>query len=264
VSRALDRLLQWGEETLRAAGIKTASLETELLLAHALGIPRISLLTAKEIPHAAQEASFKGFIERRQKREPLQYITGETEFRSRRFRVRPGVHIPKPSTETLVEEALALPWQSACDVGCGTGIVAVSLALERPEARVTAVDLSPEALDLTRENAERLGARVAIQNSDLAPGSFDLIVSNPPYIAADEWTLVDPEVRFEPRLALDGGADGLDVIRKLIERSHGWLLLEVGFRQARTVAGLLEKSGYRDIRVVEDYDGVERVVGGRR
>lgn len=269
MSRTLDRLLQGGEEALRAAGIQAASLESEILLARALRISRARLLTAREAPSPAQEEEFKHFIDRRRNREPLQYITEESEFRSRRFIIRSGVAIPKPSTEVLVEEALALPWTSACDVGCGSGIVPISLALERPEAAVVGVDLSPEALRLTRENADRLGARLSLVQSDLLTGvafKFDLVTSNPPYIARDEWDLVDPEVKFEPRLALDGGNDGLDVIRRLIDQRSpgGWLLMEVGFRQARTVAGLMEKSGYRDIRVVEDYDGIERIVGGRR
>jgi release factor glutamine methyltransferase len=272
MSRA-EELLRAGEETLRAAHIPSASLEAELLLARAMGIGRTRLLTGKEAPTEDHIRQYHAWLRRRSSREPLQYLIGETEFYSRRFTVRPGVAIPKPSTETLVAESLTLPFRSACDVCCGSGIIPVTLAIERPDASITAVDLSPDAIALTRDNAARHGVSIAVNQSDLLSAvrnPFDLIVSNPPYIAADEWNLIDPEVKFEPKLALDGGPDGLDVIRRLIADAprclapEGLLLLEVGFRQARKVEELFRIAGYHDTRVVEDWDGIERVVGGRR
>lgn len=271
--RELDRRLASGEQFLRDAGIASASLEAELLLARAMSLTRARLLSAPDAPSADQVRLYQEFLERRRRRVPLQYILGETEFYSRRFLCRAGVAIPKPSTETLVEEALALPFKTACDVGCGSGVISVTLGLERPEARLVAADLSPDALRLTSDNAARHGVRPWLVRSDLLSPfrcRFDLIVSNPPYIADDEWPQVDPEVHAEPRLALAAGPQGLDVIRRLILQSlrslapNGGLLMEVGFRQARAVAKLLEESGFRDVRVVEDFDGIERIVGGHR
>jgi release factor glutamine methyltransferase len=261
------------ERDLRAAGIPSAALEAELLLAHSMGISRQRLIAEQRPPSEEERIRWEAGLELRRRRYPLQYILGEAEFYSRSFLVRPGVAIPKSSTEALVAAALSGPFRRGCDVGTGTGIVAVSLQLERPSARMIAVDRSREALDLARENARRHSADVAFWAADLLEplrGPFDLIVSNPPYIADEEWALVDPEVLHEPRFALSGGPDGLDVIRRLLRQGlsrlagGGRLLIEVGFRQAAAVSELMRALGYRNVRVVQDGDGIPRVVGGER
>jgi release factor glutamine methyltransferase len=181
------------------------------------------------------------------------------------------VAIPKPSTEALVERALPECRGTAVDVCTGSGIVAVCLAKFGRAERVIATDFSDVALETARRNATRHGAKIEFRKADLLEGIsalIDLVASNPPYIAADEWDRVDPEVRFEPRAALDGGFDGMGVIRRLIEQSRerlrpgGWLFMETGYHQAAAAQRLLV--GFQEVRVFRDADGVERIVGGRR
>ncbi|MBW2475802.1 MAG: peptide chain release factor N(5)-glutamine methyltransferase, partial [Deltaproteobacteria bacterium] len=192
--------------------------------------------------------------------------------------VNESVLIPRADTEVLVEEVLAVAdgRQRILDVGTGSGAVAIALASERPDFELSAIDLCPEALQVAKNNAEahQLGKRIEFQCADLAdlpPGPYDLVVSNPPYITSDEWAGLMPEVRdYEPRLALDGGEDGLTAYRKLtrqvdrIMAPGGWLLVEMGVNQAEPVAALFAAAGLTEIHTRCDYAGLPRVVRGRK
>lgn len=262
-------------ERLAASGIAENRLEADLLLAHASGVPR-ELLPCVRIPPSAWE-KFHELVRRRCERIPLPYLTGTAWFYGRPFRAGPGALIPRPSTETLVRTALErlLPSdRSLADIGAGTGAIGITLALERPSLQVFLVERSDAALAWLDANLalHRPPRAIALSGNllDPLPDPCDWIVSNPPYVASDEWTLLSPEVRFEPREALDGGSDGLDVIRLLVAaapsklRRGGRLLLEVGFRQAEQVAALFRKAGFRNVFVARDFDGIPRVVGGER
>jgi release factor glutamine methyltransferase len=262
----------------RLAGLPTARLDAELLLRHVLEQDRVWLLTHPEAQlTAAQSASYDAAIARRTRHEPIQYILGMQEFYGLGFQVRPGVLIPRPETEHLVDAALErLPKQtplSIVDVGTGSGILAVTLAKQLPMAQMTAVDLSADALVIARENAARHGVagRIRFLESDLlvtlAGESFDAIVSNPPYIPANE--VLETQVReYEPKQALFAGADGLDIYRRLIPQAHsalrpgGWLLMEIGHGQRDALAALL--AGWNDVAFVDDLQGIPRVACGRR
>lgn len=272
------KVLQWTAGYFRERGIEGGRLDAELLLSDTLKLDRVGLYLNYDRPLSALELeTFRAAVGRRAKREPLQYIRGEAEFWSLPFTVSPAVLIPRPDTEVLVEEALKRI-SGTCrvlDVGTGSGAIAIAIADERPEAKVEAVDLSPEALTVARGNAERNGVadRVALRQGDLRQltgADYDLVVSNPPYIPSADLAGLMPEVReFEPLLALDGGADGLYAYRLLAAQAAtllkpgGWLLLEVGIGQAEAVAGLLQTAGLVEIFTRADYAGVARVVGGQ-
>jgi release factor glutamine methyltransferase len=231
----------------------------------------------EEILAASSLAEFCRLAERRLAGEPLAYLLGSREFYGRPFVVSPAVLIPRPETEHLVEAALARRAGVAADVadlGCGSGAIAVTLALEAPQWRVTAVDVSSEALDVARDNARRLGAPVSfLQGSWFEPlpeGSrFDLIVSNPPYIAAGDHHLDEGDVRFEPQLALSDGGDGLGCLRSIIRGAParlmpaGWLLLEHGYDQGDAVRRLLSEAGFVEVETLPDLAGLDRVSVGR-
>lgn len=272
------KVLQWTAGYFRERGIEGGRLDAELLLSDTLKLDRVGLYLNYDRPLSALELeTFRAAVGRRAKREPLQYIRGEAEFWSLPFTVSPAVLIPRPDTEVLVEEALKRI-SGTCrvlDVGTGSGAIAIAIADERPEAKVEAVDLSPEALTVARGNAERNGVadRVALRQGDLRQltgADYDLVVSNPPYIPSADLAGLMPEVReFEPLLALDGGKDGLYAYRLLAAQAAtllkpgGWLLLEVGIGQAEAVAGLLQTAGLVEIFTRADYAGVARVVGGQ-
>lgn len=272
------KVLQWTAGYFRERGIEGGRLDAELLLSDTLKLDRVGLYLNYDRPLSALELeTFRAAVGRRAKREPLQYIRGEAEFWSLPFTVSPAVLIPRPDTEVLVEEALKRI-SGTCrvlDVGTGSGAIAIAIADERPEAKVEAVDLSPEALTVARGNAERNGVadRVALRQGDLRQltgADYDLVVSNPPYIPSADLAGLMPEVReFEPLLALDGGKDGLYAYRLLAAQAAtllkpgGWLLLEVGIGQAEAVAGLMQTAGLVEIFTRADYAGVARVVGGQ-
>lgn len=273
------KVLQWTAGYLKEKGIKEGRLDAELLLSDALGLDRVGLYLNYDRPLTAAElALVRERVGRRARREPLQYILGRVEFWSLSFAVNPAVLIPRPDTEILVEEALKRASADAAilDVGTGSGAIAVALAHELPAAAVEGVDISPGALKVAAENARRNGVdgRLRLAEADLArlpEGLFDLIVSNPPYIARGELAELMPEVRdFEPHMALDGGEDGLDSYRLLARqtpsrlRPGGWLLLEAGIGQAAAVQKLLSEAGMLDIFIRDDYAGIPRVVGGRK
>jgi release factor glutamine methyltransferase len=272
-------LLGLAEVILREAGVETARLDAEVLLGHVLGWPRHRLLAEREHdPGWELRGRFLDLVERRRRREPLQYLTGRQEFWSLDFPVGPGVLIPRPETELLVEEALRLvagrPDPLVLEIGPGSGAVAVSLAVARADLRVVAVDLSETACGYTRRASLLHGVaeRVDLLRGDLfaplAPGlAADLVVANPPYVAAGTLDGLQPEVaRHEPRLALDGGADGLEVIRRLLTeagrhlRPGGHLLLEAGFDQGEAIRALAARSGgWRGHRVLTDLAGHPRL-----
>jgi release factor glutamine methyltransferase len=271
-------------------------LEAELLLAHVLGLSRASLYAHPEraLP-THQRAAYQTLVKRRALGEPLPYLTGHVEFYGLDLSVNPHVLIPRPETETLVDLALTLQSHSAplrgleypipdpqylisniqsfADVCTGSGCIAVALALHAPQARVYALDLSPGALAVARANAARhgVGERVTFLRSDLLaalPEPVDLIVANPPYIAAQEWGALPREVReHEPRLALHGGPDGLDVVRRLLEQSPaylrpgGVLLVEIGAAQGATAAHLARQAyPCATVTIRADLAGRDRVL----
>ncbi len=280
VAPTLIEILQKTEAFLRERGVDSPRLEAQLLVAFALSMERIALFTDAERPLTPDEvAAIREVVRRRGRREPLQYITGERGFWTLDLLVRPGVLVPRPDTERLVEAALE--WipkdepQVVVDVGCGSGAIGLALASERPLLKVWCLDLSPEALENTRQNVAKLGlqSRVAIVKSDLlsalpADREVDWVLSNPPYIASGEIAGLMPEVRdHEPRLALDGGADGLAVYRRLIplaaRRARRGVLMEIGHDQATAVANLFREQGLNDVAVLQDLGRRDRVVRGR-
>ncbi len=256
----------------------TARIEIQMLLQQVLGVSRAHLLAHPEqVLDEAQTAAYRALLQRRLAGEPLAYILGEREFFGLNFNVTPATLIPRPDTELLVELALQrIPLRDAfrvLDLGAGSGAIALSIAHARPDIEVTAVDASPEALEVARENARRLNiANVRLLQSDwfsaLAGERFDLIVSNPPYIAENDAHLAQGDLRFEPRAALASGADGLDDIRRIVAgaKQHlnpgGRLLFEHGYDQAARVRELLLREGYTEVFSARDLAGIERVSGG--
>ncbi len=254
-------------------------LEARMLLERLLGKTRVWLIAhADEAAGAEAEQAFAALAGRRRQGEPIAYILGEREFYGLEFRVAPAVLIPRPETELLVELALARIPESAAvrvlDLGTGSGAIAVALAKQRPQARLTAVDVDYAALSVARANARRHRVSVRFFCGDwfgaLSGETFDLIVSNPPYVAAEDPHLVMGDVRFEPQRALVGGADGLDCIRAIVAnagahlRPGAWLLFEHGYDQAEACRALLEAEGYREVQSWPDLAGIPRVSGGIR
>jgi len=271
-------------QRLEEAGIPSARLDAEVLLAFLLRCDRLAFFKNPENPVGEeQRAAFDRLIERRTGGEPVAYITGRKNFWSFALDVHAGVLIPRPDTEVIVEEALAVLRQESwshpriLDIGTGSGAIALALACEVPGAAVTATDISKTALETAQKNAAALKLdRVVFLRGDLfepVKGRFDLIVSNPPYIGADEYESLPAGVKnFEPEEALRAGQTGLEFYEKLIYQAHGylaengWLLLEIGARQKQEVRAIFEahKDFYEHIDVREDYAGLPRVVKGRR
>ncbi|HUP32902.1 MAG TPA: peptide chain release factor N(5)-glutamine methyltransferase [Gaiellaceae bacterium] len=255
---------------------ETGRLDAELLLAHTLGRPRIELYTDFDRPlNAAELDAYRELVARRARREPVAYILGEWGFRRLTLAVDPRALIPRPETEVVVERALAHLREHesprVLDVGTGTGAIALAIVDEHPGARVTAIDLSDDALALARENAARTGLELELLQHDLGAGlpggPYELVVSNPPYVDPDELETLMPDVRdFEPRLALVGRGATEAVARnsRAVLAPGGALVLEVGDGQAPAVAALLVELGYDDVRTTADLTGRERVVEGRR
>jgi release factor glutamine methyltransferase len=260
-----------GQQLLENANVGEARLTAEVLLMRATGHDRAWLYA-----HGNDELievwwiHYGRYLHQRIKGEPTQYVTGCQEFYGREFRVTPDVLIPRPETEHLIEAALARRAETILDIGTGSGAIAVTLALET-NARVTATDFSPAALRIARQNAQALGGRVEFAACDLgaafADGSFDLVVSNPPYIAGRDRASLQPEVRdHEPALALFGGEDGLAVYRRLIPeakrllRPGGWLIMELG--DARAVREMCAE--WSSVEIVNDLAGIPRVLLARK
>jgi release factor glutamine methyltransferase len=260
------------------AALPLDALENRILLCHATGLSRVQLITRAEQPlDAAQAAQLNALVARRLAGEPIAYIVGKREFFGLDFAVSEAVLIPRPDTELIVELALErLPAQGRLlDMGTGSGAIAVAVAHSRPDAQVTALDVSEAALAVARQNAAGNGARVRFLQSDwfsaLAAGeTFELIASNPPYIAAGDEHLSQGDLRFEPSGALTDFADGLSALRTIVDGSPthliagGWLLMEHGYDQAAAVRALLDQGGYTEVQSWRDLAGIERVSGGRR
>ncbi|MFZ6016975.1 MAG: peptide chain release factor N(5)-glutamine methyltransferase [Nitrospirota bacterium] len=294
-------------EFLKRSGVDDAVREAEMIISHCFGIDRTALY--RDNPQISEEELTKidGFLKRRSKREPLQYIVGYTEFYGLKIKVGPGVLIPRPETELLVEEAiktvksfklkvesedkdssLVTPRPRSAkrggrhlsliilDLCTGSGCLALALAREFPDAHIYGTDTSEIAIEYAKENAEING----IKNVTFVRGNlfepieeeeFDLIVSNPPYIKRDDIKDLQPEIRdWEPVEALNGGADGLDFYRAIIPAAHGYLkeggciILELGFEQAGLVSRIADDAGFKDISLIKDYAGIERIIKVRR
>lgn len=285
----LGNAVRRASRALEAAGWDppSAYLDAEVLARAMLGIDLAAWLArqGERADHAFQRA-FDDAVARRLRYEPVAYIVGEREFYGRSFRVSPAVLIPRPETELVVDEALAAAAvshadgravQDVADVGTGSGVLAVTLALELPDTHVAATDVSSAALAVAAANVDRfhLAARVTLEHAALLGdrrGAFDLVVSNPPYVAARDRAQLMPDVRdYEPGVALFGGADGLDVIRALLPaatralRPGGWLVMELGAGQSAVAAGMLEEStGLSLVRIAHDLADIPRVVVARR
>lgn len=252
-------------------------LEARILLAHALQLTRVQLITQSDrILTADESGRISELFRRRIAGEPIAYITGEREFYGLVLHTTPDVLIPRPETELLVELALErLPANgSVLDMGTGSGAIAIAIAHARPDAGVTAVDVSEAALGVAGRNALRHGTRVKFLRSDwyraLAQDQFDLIVANPPYIEKSDPHLSQGDLRFEPIGALTDHNDGLSALRTIVGGAPlhlakgGWLLMEHGYDQAKAVRDLLEKQGFRDAQSWKDLAGIERISGGVR
>jgi release factor glutamine methyltransferase len=254
------------------AGIKSPGLEAQLLAAHVLMTDRAFVLTHPELEFP--EFAGEHVLQRREGQEPLAYILGWREFFGRPFRVGPGVLVPRHETETLVEVALEYlrtktEPASVLDLGTGSGCLAITIKLEHPSAEVIATDITGGALEIAASNAEKLGARVIFDRSDgfkeLAIESFDLIVTNPPYVGLSE-PLPAEILNYEPHEALYSGHTGLEFYERLSSeaaaylRDGGKLVMEVGYRQAREVQAIFEASGWNVVEVRPDLSGIERVV----
>ena len=252
--------------------------DAEILLAHVMRRSRSYFVAWPEAQLTLDEAAaFEALLARRAAGEPVAYLLGSRGFYGLDLAVSPAVLIPRAETEVLVEAALERLPNKACrvaDLGTGSGAIALALASLRSDVQVVAVDASPEALAVAQENARRLNLAVDFRWGDwcggLGEALFDMIVSNPPYIRADDEHLAQGDVRFEPILALTSGADGLDAIRAIIAcapahlMSGGWLLLEHGYDQAEAVAGLLRAAGWQAVESLQDLLGHFRVTLGRR
>jgi release factor glutamine methyltransferase len=261
---------------LRGSGLPRS--EAELLLRALLGRDRVHLIAhAEEAIDSSKARSARDWFARRRSGEPVAYITARREFYGVALHITPDVLIPRPETELLVDLALmrVLPGSRArvLELGTGSGAVALALAKERPGLEIIATDVSEAALDVARRNAREHGAAIDFVRSDwfeaLGPERFDLIVSNPPYVAAGDAHLEQGDLRFEPRLALVGGEDGLDCIRKIAAdartrlRSGGWLILEHGYDQKDRCFELFREAGYSDVEDFDDLARVPRACAGR-
>jgi release factor glutamine methyltransferase len=280
----IGRLLTWTTDFLRDKGADSPRLDAEVLLAHAQGCQRIELYTSfEEEPAEEVRTAFRELVRRRAEGTPVAYLVGHREFFSLSFQVTPDVLIPRPETELLVVRALdlnkSLVVTQIADIGTGSGILAICSAKHIPESRVTAIDVSPAALAVAATNAEKhdVADRIEFLQSDLltscpAEVRFDLIVSNPPYISTAEMAELDGDVRnHEPHLALDGGAEGTEVIERLIPQAAqrlnpgGWLLIEVSPHNATRVGQLVSAAeGMTSHEIINDLANLPRVVQARR
>ncbi|HEX4341404.1 MAG TPA: peptide chain release factor N(5)-glutamine methyltransferase [Polyangiaceae bacterium] len=278
----IARVLGWATDDFRRRGLDSPRLDAELLLCHVLGVDRLRLIVDSGRTLTKTELlAYRELIVRRRRAEPVAYILGVREFHGHALRVGPSVLVPRPDTETLVDVALdrtrsAHLFGEALDLCTGSGCVAIAFARRRPTWRVTGVDVSPDAVATARINVERVGATfstsIALGDLDApleASARFDLITANPPYIPTGELATLPADVRdHEPHLALDGGADGLDIVRRVVDvarrrlRPGGVLALEIGHDQASRTAALLADKGFVAVERRKDYGGIERVVSG--
>ncbi|MEM9739712.1 MAG: peptide chain release factor N(5)-glutamine methyltransferase [Pseudomonadota bacterium] len=281
MSASIGQVLCWAQRRLSDAGIEAARTEARLLVCHALGIDRAGLIALSEdAPPPGLSAALSPLLKRRATREPLAHILGYTEFYGLPFFCDDRALIPRSDSETVVDLALSLlPDERAvkfADLGTGSGCLAISVLANRPKAEVDALDVSPGALALARNNAVRNGVSKRISFfkqswSDMKNWSgYDLVLSNPPYIASGMIDDLQPEVaRFDPRLALDGGDDGLNAYREIAAlgasrmKAGAWLVLEIGHDQKNKVSALLTSAGYVDLVVRKDLGGNDRAIATR-
>ncbi|MFZ1864810.1 MAG: peptide chain release factor N(5)-glutamine methyltransferase [Polyangiales bacterium] len=277
----IREVLDWAAEDFARRGIESARLDAELVVAKALDIDRVGLYLDLNRPLLEDERSaIRPLVTRRRDREPVAYILGYKDFYGRRFLVTPEVLIPRPDTETLIDHALeCIPARAPCrvlDVGTGSGAIAITIALERPLASVMATDISPSALEVAAENAARLevAGRVRFEQTDLVVegDAYDVIVSNPPYLSSRDLATVQAEVReHEPRIALEGGEDGLDVVRAVLNATQkvtapgAQLLIEIGLGQAEEVLEFAAaETSWQPVASYRDLDRIDRVIHLRR
>ncbi len=275
---AMRWLVRAAAQTLAAAGIESAMLDAEILMAEAAGVARAQVLSDSVALSPRATARFGEYVARRAAREPLAYIVGRKEFLALDFAVTPAVLIPRPETETVVGAALEFlagrPQALVLDLGTGSGAIAIAIAANAPAATIVATDVSKESLEVARRNAASLAHRIEFRHGDvweaLSSGAqirFDLVISNPPYVEDGALKTLAPEISdFEPRLALAGGADGLDFYRRILtgvddfSRPGGELLLEIGAGQAARVIRMCREAGCSAAVTIRDLAGIERVV----
>ena len=276
MSQTVADLVRHAGVVLKAAGIEDAPREARALVALALGVApdRVRLLSHDNVPPDAA-ARLQDLLDRRAgQRVPMSHLTGWRDFYRHRFEVSGAVLDPRSDTETLVEAALEQPFRHVLDLGTGSGCILLSLLAARSEAAGLGTDVSPEALAFADRNARRLGVaeRCLLLQSDwyeAVEGRFDLIVSNPPYITADEMTELAPELRHEPRVALTDEGDGLSAYRRIVPgavshlRPGGRLLVEIGWTQAAEVSRLFREAGFQEVSVIRDLEGRDRVISGQ-
>lgn len=277
----LPKLIAEKAKALEAAGVDTAAGEVELILCHLLELDRLHLyLHGTNLLTDDHLERLDRILERRAERYPLQYILGETWFYGRRFAVNESVMVPTPETELLCESALVflstrkLAQPKLLDIGVGSGVIAVTMACELPACRVTAADISSDALEVARENAEAHGVsdRIELRRSDMFYNvrddeRFDVILSNPPYIAEGDYPDLMPEVQADPKIAMTSGPDGMDHIAQLLKEaprylaSDGRIMFEIGYNQSDNVAAITEKDDrYTSISIVKDYNDIPRII----
>jgi len=279
----VQKVLNWTVEYFTSKNIPEPRLGAELLLAHVLACKRIELyLQFERILTQGELTDYRSFIQRRVKREPVQYILSETEFMGLSFKVSPAVLIPRPDTELLVDCAIEYLRENnfqqphIMDIGTGSGCIAISLAKLFPDSTVWAVEKSSAALELAKENAQSNEVDIQFVENDFFESDskldtkFNIVVTNPPYIPDTDWEDLQPEVlQFEPAVALRGGTDGLDFYRRSIPLignmldEDGAVFFETGYNQAREVAGMLADAGFTTT-IRKDYQQIERVVIGRK
>ena len=279
------RVLDWTIGYLKEQGSESPRLEAEVLLAHSCGWPRIQLYTHfEDVLSPEVRSRMRELVKRRGAHEPVAYLVGYREFFSLRFEVGPGVFIPRPETETLVLESLEILKGSGetnptvLDLCCGSGAIGVSIAVNAPSARVTSIDKNDAPIDFTTRNATRHGVadRLTVLRGDLfsplpADVAFNVIACNPPYVTTSEIERLAADVKsYEPHAALDGGPDGLDVLRKIAAdgpgrlKPGGWILFELSPEQGDAAQAILRDAGLESVAAVKDLAGAVRVVKGRR
>jgi len=275
----LKELYSLGKENLRRIKTNTPALEAYILLSESEVIDNMSELYAHPDKVIDQDLidRFQNLMDRRLMREPIAYITGEKEFYSKTYKVNSSVLIPRPETELLVDEALSISNQThpslILEIGTGSGCIAATLAALCKDVKVVASDISQEALHIARENIAEHGLKdkILLINANLLDSfnsqSFDIVVSNPPYVSESELLLLEPEVReFEPEIALRAGTDGLKHIKEIISESSrvlkngGWCILEIGQGQSEQVAKLFRQSGFTDVSTTKDLNDIDRVI----
>jgi release factor glutamine methyltransferase len=275
-----SQLIEWGTDELERTGVEDARTNAEYLALHALGLWDRSDLRRNLTADARDEVAFRAYISRRMRREPLQYIIGEWEFFGLRLYCSPAALIPRPETEILVEEALVEAKHFSAprilDIGTGTGAIVLALASRLPDAHAIGLDVSLEALQLAEKNRRSLELTnvryelADILSDDLTQyrGTIDLLISNPPYVSAEDYGTIEPELVHEPRIAITDESEGWLFYHRILElapallKPHGRLLLELGYDALAIVRELAAASGIRELRIVKDLNGIDRVFVG--